>query len=146
LYQSIHGFWTGLYQHSSKYHRIVKVTWRVFSQLNVWFLFWYAINMFIAHFMFYVCIVHVHISDVLYINDVIIILTLYIEFTYFYFHFCWVVMHILNTHTHIYILIIKNSMLDESWLIVVFYLQYNCVQLFAIMALIYGFNVILLFV
>ena len=39
----MHGFWTGLYQHSSLYRGIVKVTWRVFSQLKLWFLFLYAI-------------------------------------------------------------------------------------------------------
>jgi hypothetical protein len=36
-----------LYQHPSLYHEIVKVTWRVFKQWNVCFLFWYAIFMFI---------------------------------------------------------------------------------------------------
>ena len=41
----MHGFRTGLYQHSSLYRGIVKVTW---SQLNVWFLFWYAINIYIG--------------------------------------------------------------------------------------------------
>ena len=43
-YRSIHGFWYGLYQHPSLYREIVKVTWRVFNQLNVFFLFWYAIT------------------------------------------------------------------------------------------------------
>jgi hypothetical protein len=31
---SIHGYWTGLYQHPSMYHGIVKVTWRMFNQLD----------------------------------------------------------------------------------------------------------------
>ena len=36
-HQSIHGFWTGLYQQPSLYRGIVKVMWRVFNQLNVCF-------------------------------------------------------------------------------------------------------------
>jgi hypothetical protein len=42
-HQSTHGFWTGQYLHPN-HHVIVKVTWRVFNQLNVCFLFWYAIT------------------------------------------------------------------------------------------------------
>ena len=48
IYCSLYTFFflTGLYQHPSLYRGIVKVTWRVFNQLNVWFLFWYAITNF----------------------------------------------------------------------------------------------------
>jgi len=42
-------FLTGLNQHPSLYHGIVKVIWRVFNQLNVCFLFWYAISIYILN-------------------------------------------------------------------------------------------------
>ena len=38
-YQCIDVFFIGLYQHPSLYRGIVKVTWRVFNQLNVCFIF-----------------------------------------------------------------------------------------------------------
>jgi hypothetical protein len=41
-----HVIWTSLYQHPSLYHGIVKITWRVFNQLNACFLFWFSINLY----------------------------------------------------------------------------------------------------
>ena len=45
-------FLDGLHQHSSLYRRIVKVTRRVFCQLNVCFLFWYVIMQYIILYVF----------------------------------------------------------------------------------------------